>query len=1155
MEQQQQFNQLPPEVLEASRLEGYLDKGKPGTLIGGFSKRYICFLEDGCVLAYATKKEDFEKGIIKGQLRLEDVTTIEIDQNNPTKFDMVLPTTSYKFSDKDPEVINKWVQALTTLQKYAKNQQITWERELKELDPDFVVEEDESASPMGKDQSSSFLSAIATGSKKAFVDLPLFAAVGVWKVGAKGVGNLLANNGKNKTDEEYLQAKKFDEVFSHIDENILKSRLKTGFLVKETLEATGNNVVDSIMNDAKMRETVTRHWCLLVSSKPLLYHEVVPDDEETLEPGSIPIDLNFDTLYLFNEVCDNTPCMEEVQMKDVLSISVKKKTRFSGSYQFVLDLGGRKLNFLCPTFKEMNMWLRALQASRATTGEYERSKLPKLKNIFWILKTKDTKDGRDGVVKLRQKVDKEYEKLTRESHKLAPNEVKPLISVLKKVAEEFYSVINACCAYRQPREDVIGIYRQVFHEGILKSLKAYFNRNAGDLQNVDMFEMINFMVEYNVKIKRFDSPILDRRLPEGITLLCKTVSRKILKANLRVVNNILKKQNDEQPTLDNRGRLISTAPVDLMKQLNDNVQALCFCTAEEFTTQLLDVCQNTLSYFENGLETLVDHADLSNEQMIGICNDIMSFVTDMKDFVSLLEKVTGKDNEYVKKHFDYKNHNKNFVIIGKRCIEKIITNIFEPIYDDPKLRWFLQTELAQVSNKTLKMVEDMVDKIHPNYATKLRTYLLKETVAFLVQTFLNSAEKKLLKKQNLPEIREKLRASRQIIQEPYDQFSDIKAAEIDRLLVPIQELEDFLTRNANMLSLAVQTLKKSNYGSEIKWSTIEYLLKLREGDTSQDVRPDTIADCRDVFKMTEEGNEEGKVHEKGRLELNKFSNDSVSQANQESTRSSFIRSSTASFASKNRMRTSTARFTMKLTIQGNLMIECGTKNLVGIKPNGRAEMRYVSVRKDNIYFYRNNKSENATATLSFKNVDDCKRDEPTKFVLKVVEDGVRKEYKFTAETDDKRNQWVNTIKNAVAIFREINDALENPSPGFDEIEDLEDLELEEDEAIPLFTEIEKMPSLVYEFVAKKPKVKDLLKASFATTGSFADSPMRRKKSLMLGPDGILIEEDDEDEPKVSMCSTFCMKLGLGRKKKKQESEEESVKGEAFQSFVTTNQRL
>jgi len=45
----------------------------------------------------------------------------------------------------------------------------------------------------------------------------------------------------------------------------------------------------------------------------LLYHEVVPDDEETLEPGSIPIDLNFDTLYLL--------------MKSVIILLVWKKCK------------------------------------------------------------------------------------------------------------------------------------------------------------------------------------------------------------------------------------------------------------------------------------------------------------------------------------------------------------------------------------------------------------------------------------------------------------------------------------------------------------------------------------------------------------------------------------------------------------------------------------------------------------------------------------------------------------------------------------------------------------------------------------------------------------------------------------------------------------
>jgi len=69
------------------------------------------------------------------------------------------------------------------------------------------------------------LGVIATTATKVFVGTAIKAGVGVVK---SSVGSSI--NGNFRSNEEYLKAKKLDQVFSHIDPKLLKSRLMMGNL-------------------------------------------------------------------------------------------------------------------------------------------------------------------------------------------------------------------------------------------------------------------------------------------------------------------------------------------------------------------------------------------------------------------------------------------------------------------------------------------------------------------------------------------------------------------------------------------------------------------------------------------------------------------------------------------------------------------------------------------------------------------------------------------------------------------------------------------------------------------------------------------------------------------------------------------------------------
>lgn len=65
---------------------------------------------------------------------------------------------------------------------------------------------------------------------------------------------------------------------------------------------------------------------------------------------------------------------------------------------------------------------------------------------------------------------------------MGANNVTDMLKVQERVATEFLAVINACLAHKDQRIDVIRVYVDVFHEGILSAIRSFFRRNQDNFE-------------------------------------------------------------------------------------------------------------------------------------------------------------------------------------------------------------------------------------------------------------------------------------------------------------------------------------------------------------------------------------------------------------------------------------------------------------------------------------------------------------------------------------------------------------------------------------------------------------------------------------------------------------------------------------------------
>jgi len=1111
-----------PRLKEALAVEGILGKQRPGAF-HIYQKKYCKFLDSGLTLAFANSKEHYGKNKIEGLIPLKDVLDIVSDEK-PKKFQLILEGKVFKFECESPAEKMNWVNAVTVCRDHAITFEEQNQQQMMALDSEIRFEETVTTREARSSVNFNPFGVIASTAKKVVLETAIKTGVGIVKTSVNTVGKVMIDN-KPKSNEEFLKAKKLNQTLDFVDKKILQSRLMMGYVSKETREATGLGLVDGLVNDSGIRDTIAKRWCLLISSKPIDFDAIDKDDEETLDNGKLPFEIEPETLYMYDGTCDESKPLENILLKDIVDITVKKKNPEEQYYRFVLDLGDKKIILLLSNITEMTKWVKAIQSSRANIKEKTKSKLPSVKNIYWLLKVMNE----EGEAKTRARINNTYERLTVGAELSRNNNLKDLIRVQEKVASELVAVVNACLCHKDPKVEVIRLYLEIFHESILNAFRAYFRRNQDCLENKDIFEMVKFLIWFRGRLKLFGDAFADARITHGVNTLCRIVGIRILRNNMKAIKNIIKQEVDKEPEIDGRGRAATTTPNDVFKLANETFNVLSYCNTPELGLALLDTCSYTVQHFQSGLGYIIENYDVSLDHLAAFCNNTISYMNKVKEFAKQAEQIISVDKELIAEHFNEAQFNKVFVGQGKKFYEKIADRLFTPVNEQWSKISFLEINLEKSLNEALSQTNQLLEKVHSNFSNKIETSCLEKTVTFYVQAFLDSAEKKKFKNDDLKKVTKKLENDMKILQ---DLFSNLKTSVIESSTSPINGFLDFLTANYSFLSAAVQNMKEQ-YGTAIKWSTFELLIKLRNDQLGKDEKNELLSTCEEFYKSTQRKSTKDKTFNVFKhVEQSYDGVDSNSALSSSFTSSGGANSSfsmdddTISETNVSMSSTSTAK-SFSLTIEGYLDVEKDEflSNVGGsILSNLKFEERYFNLKRDVLYFYKERHSEFSQGAYKLKEMVDSgvfDDDNNNMFfiTLKVKDSENTRTIRFRASTPEKRDLWIEYIKEAAKL----------PDLGLMVELNASDVLFFKDKTKALFVDIEEMPTL--EFAVPKPGRPTVGRPSVLGKGSVltnaSEEGGRRRRSFDLG--GPIPIDDGQDGVRIGCVASICRIFGGSKK--------------------------
>jgi len=536
-----------------------------------------------------------------------------------------------------------------------------------------------------------------------------------------------------------------------------------------------------------------------------------------------------------------------------------------------------------------------------------------------------------------------------------------------------------------------------------------------------------------------------------------------------------------------------------------------YCNTKELSLTLLETCSKTLTYLQNGISFLIENADLTTDQLAAICNNSYHYTSNLKDFLKQAEQLTGTSREIIGQYFDEPAYNKVFLSHGKRACSKIAKLICNPLIQQWEPMSFLDIKLDKSLAPVSEAFEAVANKANSNLRSSLESACVQNIVINYMQILFNQVEVKKLKSADLQKLCKKLEIDQKLLSRV---FPNLKDGSADIATKPLTQIIHILASNISSVPLVIQNLKE-DYGSSLKYSTIDLFLKFRN-DKSGKERDNILRSCEETYKTTEFKKENIKKFNVFNYLNQSFLEPQNNNKHRPSLKPIDFDSSSSESDSSSDSGRSSSTISNKSLISGNQegyleATEALTKAQI-VTAGYKYELKYFNVKRDVLYFYKEKNTEFSQGFYKLKEMVDCNasnNDHNAFYISLKSKDSEPVFIQFKATSPESRDKWLDALNKA----RKLPDTTVTGNQNILDIQFFKDTR-------PLFANIEDVPELGFsiELASKKTSRigddeeectrgritsmfdgrKDSMFANSSARTSVAtpqDGPVRRKKSF------------------------------------------------------------
>jgi hypothetical protein len=227
---------------------------------------------------------------------------------------------------------------------------------------------------------------------------------------------------------------------------------------------------------------------------------------------------------------------------------------------------------------------------------------------------------------------------------------------------ELLDVITGLKAKNPKRIDIVKEYLSYFHEKICTQLTSFWEENRIGMDNFTILGLANWVEQYN---RDLGPHCIDERLSIGIkTLLNIYVHRNMEKVE-PMIEGIYDMEKKSQPTTNENGIYVTSAPYDLFKIINEAFDiAFKLFNKPEIGPNLAFFGRRLIKIYQYYLDDGIENDYYESDHLIALCNNTISYSNLTKEFACRLDEDLKMSDEDQDKYFNTQNLLKQFVTLG-----------------------------------------------------------------------------------------------------------------------------------------------------------------------------------------------------------------------------------------------------------------------------------------------------------------------------------------------------------------------------------------------------------------------------------------------------------------------------------------------------------
>ena len=646
-------------------------------------------------------------------------------------------------------------------------------------------------------------------------------------------------------NDEILKKKNLKSYLSDIPKEVLEKRIIMGYLYKK---------------GQKQNTKFQKRWFLLISSKPLFSNEEV--DENIIRETQLPPKIELDVIYYYQYEFegDASGPKGSIPMSNCLDVMKVDSKIAEKENSLKINMGDRIFVIASETELERDKWIDAIRNSVKNIKEMKSKGLGGAgvtvkKNIDKAIDIYDQSGlkDEDRVTKICKYMDETN--VTIVTNIITANQkvedikdLKIFLKVLDGLNQELIDVIIACNAKDPRRVDIIKEYLNYFYEKICQNLKNYWDRFNTQIDNFSILALVIWVKQFYKSLSNY---IEDDRFPKGINILLNIYINRLIDNVESMIHGIVELERKSMPETNESGCLVSTAPIDLFKLINEGFEmAIKKMDSEEMGIKLAFFGKRILLIFQDLMDNLIEEEILGIEQLIAVSNNTIAFSSYTKDYANRLKNEFKLSDEQIDRYFDSAKILKHFGAIGTNSKDKLLSFLFKNVTSYFQC-YFIDLDLEILLKELIEKYKQTFSLLHNSFYRKIWKSFLDNVIVNYFQSLIFSCGKG--KDVHREKFIEKLDSDFIFLETEFSGL--IFVTQLEKTLKPFKYIMYFLRTNL-FFCLEHFCLKlRESFGPAWNLNTVRLILNIRK-DLEKDYVKLVFSNIKDCFDEVEKGEKE-----------------------------------------------------------------------------------------------------------------------------------------------------------------------------------------------------------------------------------------------------------------------------------------------------------